>query len=88
MHRQMKWKISHLPSLQEISDDEYLFISKDERDPNSVVAAVYDMDTNKVIRSFFIGSNENMYPTDCVSAVNNYILYVALNKRSKASDPY
>ena len=32
VHRQCAWKISHMPSLQDVSPSEYVFISKSESD--------------------------------------------------------
>lgn len=42
-------------------------------------------------RKIDIGTNERLYPTDCVTFVaagQEKILYVALNKRTKASEPH
>ena len=42
-------------------------------------------------RKIEIGTNERLYPTDCVSFLGtglDKILYVALNKRTKASEPH
>lgn len=41
-------------------------------------------------RRIDVGDNERQYPTDCVSTVsrNGDLLYIALNKRNKASEPY
>ena len=40
------------------------------------------------IRKLEIGDNEKLYPTDCVSVVASGIFYIALNKRTKSSEPH
>jgi len=90
VHRLMKWRISHLPSLQLVSPKEYMFITKSEEDHTVIVAVLLDAATHKETRSFKVGSNEDKYPTDCVSLVtdNASKLFIALNKRTKSSDPF
>jgi hypothetical protein len=40
------------------------------------------------IATFPIGSNESQYPTDCVFKAINDTIVIALNKRTKSSEPY
>ena len=49
----------------------------------------YDKMTHMETRRIDIGNNERQFPTDCVSTVtrNGDLLYVALNKRTKSSEP-
>ena len=89
VHRQTKWKISHMPSLQDVSDTEYLFLSKSEEEHHKILGIFYDKGTHMETRRLEIGDNEGVYPTDCVHCLSTTgeILYVALNKRTKASEP-
>ena len=89
IHRQTRWKISHMPSLQDVSASEYMLISKSEIDNQKIIGVFYDKMTHMETRRIEVGDNERLYPTDCVSTVsqNGDLLYVALNKRNKASEP-
>lgn len=91
VHRKCLWKISHMPSLQDISASEYCLITKSEgADHDKIVAVFYDKTTHIETRRLDIGGNEKIYPTDCVSTMSRSgdILYVALNKRTKSSEPH
>ena len=91
--RTTKWKISHMPSLQDINADEYMLITKDEANHQSIVGVFYNKHSHTKTRQISLGSQEEKYPTDCVSCVSSLhvgseTLYVALNKRTKSSEPY
>ena len=90
VHRQTRWKISHMPSLQSISAKEYMIVSKSELDHQKIIAVFFDKMTHIETRRLEIGDNERQYPTDCVSAISQSgdLLYVALNKRTKSSEPF
>ena len=40
--RSTKWKISHMPSLQDISDSEYMMVTKDENDHQRIIGVFYN----------------------------------------------
>ena len=65
-------------------------ISKSKSDHQKIEAVFFDKANHMETRSLPVGDNERLYPTDCVSCVslNQEILYIALNKRNKASEPH
>ena len=79
-----------MPSLQDVSPSEYMLISKSAEDHQKIMGVFYDKMSHMETRKIEIGDNERQYPTDCVSTVsqNGDLLYVALNKRTKASEPH
>ena len=90
VHRRCAWKISHMPSLQDVNATEYVLISKSETENQKIVAIFYDKVSHMETRRLYIGDNEKLYPTDCVSMVSasESLFYVALNKRTKSSEPH
>jgi hypothetical protein len=80
-----------MPSLQDISATEYMLLSKNEEEHSVIEGIFYDKATHMERRKLEIGTNERLFPTDCVSFVaegRDNIMYVALNKRTKASEPH
>ena len=93
VRRTTKWKISRMPSLQDINADEYMLITKDEARHQNIVGVFYNKHSHTKTREISLGNQEEKYPTDCVSCVSSVhagseTLYVALNKRTKSSEPY
>lgn len=58
VHRQTKWKISHMPSLHDVSPTEYLFISKSSEEHQKIKGIFYDKKTHLETRSLEIGDND------------------------------
>lgn len=79
-----------MPSLQDVSASEYMLMSKSEQDNTKIIGVFYDKMTHMETRRIEVGNNERQFPTDCVSTVtrNGDLLYVALNKRTKSSEPH
>lgn len=79
-----------MPSLQDISPVEYLFISKSTEEHQKIQGVFFDKKTHMETRRLEIGDNEKQHATDCVHCLSSSgdILYVALNKRTKASEPH
>jgi len=79
-----------MPSLQDISNSEYVLLTKSEADHQIILAVFYNKMTHMETRRLEIGNNERLHPTDCVSylAPNGNLLYVALNKRTKSSEAH
>jgi len=82
--------LTHLPSIHKFGEGFIVFITKSETDHTKIVAIVYRTDDigNKPIQTLNVGSNEDLYPTDCVFAGIDQRIYIALNKRTKSSEPY
>lgn len=90
VERKTKWHISHLPSLHHYNENQIVFITKSETDETQIIAMVFNQDSvgRSPLTQFVIGSNESQYPTDCVFLAVGETIIVALNKRTKASEPY
>jgi hypothetical protein len=89
VERKMKWHFSHLPSLHQYLD-KVVFISKSVSDHTQIVGLIYEeseIGKNPLVQ-FQIGSNEGKFLTDCVFREISDGFVVALNKRTKASEPY
>ena len=67
-----------------------MLISKSEVDNQKIIGVFYDKMTHMETRRIEVGDNERQFPTDCVSTVsrNGDLLYIALNKRNKASEAH
>ena len=77
-----------MPSLSDVSANEYALISKSESDHQKIVAVFYDKRTHMELHKIEIGDNEKLYPTDCVTVVAKGLFFIALNKRTKSSEPH
>ena len=66
-----------------------MLLTKSETENQKIVGVFYDKMTHMETRRLEIGDNEREFPTDCVSYVSKSgdTLYVALNKRTKSSEP-
>ena len=58
VHRQTRWKISHMPSLQDVSPSEYMLISKSAEDHQNILGVFYDKMSHMETRRIEIGDNE------------------------------
>ena len=70
-----------------------MMITKDEVDHQSIVGVFYNKHSHTKTRQITLGSQEKLYPTDCVSCVSSdpdesRTLYIGLNKRTKSSEPF
>jgi hypothetical protein len=90
VERKTKWHISHLPSLHEYGPDKIVFITKSQTDDTQIMALVFMADDvgKNPIAQFVIGSNESLYPTDCIFKCVEDTIVIALNKRTKSSEPH
>ncbi len=79
-----------MPSLHAYGDNQIVFITKSEQDPTLIVALIFVKDQvgRNPIATFAIGSNESQYPTDCVFKAIDDTIVIALNKRTKSSEPF
>jgi len=65
----MKWHLTHLPSLHALGNDKMIFVTKASQDHTKIVAEIYSVkhiESKLVFGSLEIGSNEDLYLTDCV----------------------
>lgn len=79
-----------MPSLHEYGHDKIVFITKSQADDTQIMALVFMADSvgKNPIAQFAIGSNESLYPTDCVFKCVEDTILIALNKRTKSSEPH
>lgn len=87
----MKWHLTHLPSLHALDAERMVFVTKDSQDHTKIVAEIYHVKhihQKLVFTKIEIGSNEDLYLTDCVFLVHEQLMYFALNKRTKSSEPH